>query len=133
MPKCPRGKKPEPVDKKKYNKIKSKVKQRVTRWPSAYASGQLVREYTRKGGKYRCVSFGDLGRWFQEKWIDICKSSSKKRVPCGRPTGSKRSYPYCRPSKRVSSQTPRTAGELSPAERKRRCSRKRKIGGKTLR
>lgn len=28
-----------------YAKIKAEVKQRVSRWPSAYASGQLVRSY----------------------------------------------------------------------------------------
>ena len=30
-----------------------KVKSRYTKWPSAYASGQLVQQYKRMGGKYK--------------------------------------------------------------------------------
>mgnify|MGYP001369725066 CR=1 FL=1 len=30
-----------------------KVKSRYKVWPSAYASGYLVKEYKRRGGKYR--------------------------------------------------------------------------------
>ena len=33
--------------------------------------------------------------------------------------GEKRGYPACRPSKRVSSKTPKTAGEMSSAEKTR--------------
>ena len=107
-----------PVNTRLYNSIKSSVKRRVKRWPSAYASAQLVRMYKKKGGKYRCSSFGSLDRWFKEKWIDVCKrSSSGKNLPCGRKKiGDKRKYPYCRPSRRVSSKTPRTSKELSKAE-----------------
>ena len=45
-----------------------------------------------------------LRRWHQEKWVDI-----KTGKPCGRKSakGSKRAYPACRPSKRVSSKTPK--------------------------
>lgn len=56
---------------------------------------------------------GGLGRWFAEKWVDI-----KTGKPCGRKTGEKRKgYPACRPSKRVSSDTPKTASELSAKEK----------------
>ena len=41
-----------PVNKALYAKAKAKVKARVAKWPSAYASGQLVQEYKRMGGKY---------------------------------------------------------------------------------
>ena len=47
-----------PTNKKLYNRIKKKIKARSKVWPSAYASGQLVREYKRKGGKYRTTKFG---------------------------------------------------------------------------
>ena len=122
MPRCVKGKKPVPTDPKKYNRIKSKVKQTVKRWPSAYASGQLVRQYTSSGGKYRCMSFGDLSRWFKERWVDVCTGK-----PCGRTKDSPRKYPYCRPSRKISNKTPRTVKELSPAERKKRCALKRKV------
>ncbi len=42
-----------PNNPKLYARIKAKVKARVKKWPSAYASGQLVREYKAEGGTYR--------------------------------------------------------------------------------
>ena len=76
-----------PVNTRLYNTLKSKVKRRVRRWPSAYASGQLVRAYKLKGGKYkrRCSRFGELGDWFRQKWIDVCTGK-----PCGRKKGESR-------------------------------------------
>ena len=59
-------------------------------------------------------SSGGLTRWFKEKWVDV-----KTGKPCGRSKGEKRGYPACRPSKRVSSKTPKTAGEMSSAEKAR--------------
>lgn len=119
---------PKPVNTKLYNSIKNRIKRKVKRWPSAYASGQMVQEYKRKGGKYRC-SFGSLDRWFKERWVNVCK---KNYPTCGRKKSSSKDYPYCRPLKRINSKTPRTAGELSRSEIKRRCSKKRRIKGKTL-
>jgi len=59
-------------------------------------------------------SSGGLTRWFKEKWVDV-----KTGKPCGRSKGEKRGYPACRPSKRISSKTPKTAGEMSSAEKAR--------------
>ena len=42
--------------------------------------------------------------------------------------GEKRGVPYCRPSKRVSSKTPKTSGELSSSEKKSRISQKKRLG-----
>jgi hypothetical protein len=44
-----------PTNKKLYLRVKNMVKRRVTVWPSAYASAQLVKEYRKRGGKYRKV------------------------------------------------------------------------------
>ena len=53
-----------------------------------------------------------LDRWFKEKWVDV--KTGKK---CGRGKNEKgRPYPACRPSKRVSSETPKTRGEMSREE-----------------
>jgi len=41
-----------PTKPKLYERIKAKVKANVKRWPSAYASGQLVRQYKAAGGGY---------------------------------------------------------------------------------
>ena len=64
-----------------------------------------------------------LKRWFKEGWIDV-----KTGKPCGRKKGEKRGTPYCRPSKRVSSKTPKTASELTPSEKKSRIAQKKRLG-----
>ena len=59
-------------------------------------------------------SSGGLTRWFKENWVDV-----KTGKPCGRQKGEKRGYPACRPSKRVSSKTPKTVGEMTASEKAR--------------
>lgn len=127
---------PKPTNKALYNKVKSEAKRRFKKWPSAYASGWLVREYKRRGGRYssskgspkRSSSKSGLSRWFAEKWINVCKLP--KKVACGRPKTTlsswKKNYPYCRPSVRVSPSTPKTSRELSRSEISRRCRTKRR-------
>ena len=56
-----------------------------------------------------------LKRWFKEKWVD-----TRTGKPCGRRKGEKRGTPYCRPSKRISSKTPKTASELTASEKRSR-------------
>ena len=121
--------KPSPQNKNLYNKVKQEAKKKFKVWPSAYASGWLVKEYKRRGGKYtgkKSTSTG-ISRWYKEKWINVCKLP--KKVSCGRSKLSstwKKNYPYCRPSIRVTSGTPRLASQLSKQEIQRRCKRKRK-------
>ena len=55
-----------------------------------------------------------LTRWFKEKWVDV-----KTGNPCGRQKGDQRGYPACRPSKRISSKTPKTTSEMSAKEKAR--------------
>lgn len=120
-----------PLNKSLYNKVKAEAKRRFKKWPSAYASGWLVKEYKRRGGKYtggkKSIKTG-LTRWYAEEWINVCKLP--KIVPCGRPklklSNWKKQYPYCRPRKRITSKSPKTSREISKAEIKRRCSMKRK-------
>ena len=60
---------------------------------------------------------GGLDRWVKEKWVDI-----KTGKPCGRQKSEKSrksKYPACRPSKRVSKDTPKTVSEMSSEEKKR--------------
>lgn len=47
------AKKPEPTDKKKYASVVAAAKRKFDVWPSAYASSWVVREYKKRGGKYR--------------------------------------------------------------------------------
>jgi hypothetical protein len=118
-----------PKNKKLYNKVKAEAKRKFKVWPSAYASGWLVKEYKRRGGTYSGKKSNSKGisRWYKEKWINVCKLP--KKVSCGRSKLSatwKKNYPYCRPSKRITSGTPKLASELSKKEIERRCKRKRK-------
>ena len=96
-----------------------KVKRRYKVWPSAYASGALVR--CRKVGAdnwgnkteqsqidesiFKLEKERGLRGWFDRNqgkgWID-CKASKKGHlVPCGRKKagkGAERKYPACRPT-----------------------------------
>ena len=64
-----------------------------------------------------------LKRWFKEDWKDV-----KTGKACGRKKGEKRSTPYCRPSKRISSKTPKTSSEMTSAEKRSRISQKKRLG-----
>jgi len=128
--------KPVPSDQKLYDRIKARVKSSAkSRWPSAYLSGQVVREYKsemEKRGKkaYKSGSpskkSSSLKRWYSENWIDI--STGK---PCGA-AKTKGYYPVCRPKKKITEDTPRTARSLSAEQKKRMIKLKQKAKGKTV-
>lgn len=65
----------------------------------------------------------DLKRWFKEDWRDVSTGKA-----CGRGDGEKRKTPYCRPSKKVSSKTPKTSSEMTASEKSKKVSEKRKLG-----
>jgi len=64
-----------------------------------------------------------LKRWFKEDWKDV-----KTGKACGRKKGDGRGTPYCRPTKRVSSKTPKTSGEMTAAQKKSRIAQKKRLG-----
>ena len=64
-----------------------------------------------------------LKRWFKEDWKDVRTGKA-----CGRKEGESRGTPYCRPSKRVSSKTPKTSGEMSAGEKRKKVAEKKKLG-----
>jgi len=66
---------------------------------------------------------GGLRQWHKEKWID-----TKTNKPCGRSKGEKRGVPACRPTKRVNSKTPTTAGEMTAAQKRKFKARKTALG-----
>lgn len=131
-----------PTDKALYDEIKELVKSRVEVWPSAYASGQLVTQYKKAfANRYGTsvspylnsdagnkISRGDLGRWFDEVWVNVCeKDDNANYKPCGRNTANLDpvSYPYCRPMYRISKETPRTVDEFLSEELREMCQYKR--------
>ena len=48
-----------PTNKKLWASLTQVVKRRYTTWPSAYASGALVKFYKAKGGKFRTPKMGE--------------------------------------------------------------------------
>lgn len=84
----------------------NKVKRTYEKFPSARAS-QAIAKCRKENGQVRKTSEGSaLKRWASEKWTD------QKGKPCGSGT----SGAYCRPSRKVSSATPKTRSELSSAQ-----------------
>tara|TARA_B100000963_G_scaffold114224_1_gene99413 strand:+ start:519 stop:872 length:354 start_codon:yes stop_codon:yes gene_type:complete len=65
----------------------------------------------------------NLKRWFKEKWVDV-----RTGKPCGRRKGEKRGVPYCRPSKKISGKTGKTAGEMSASEKRSKIREKTRLG-----
>jgi hypothetical protein len=68
----------------------------------------------------------DLRRWFKEKWVDVSKKVDGKHPPCGRKTADGKSYPKCRPSKKVSKETPKVASSYDKDEKKSMTAQKRR-------
>ena len=58
----------------------------------------------------------DLRNWFKEKWVDVSKKVDGKHPPCGRKDADGKAYPKCRPSKKVSSETPKIASSYNKDE-----------------
>jgi len=67
----------------------------------------------------------DLRNWFKEKWVDVSKKVDGKHPPCGRKDADGRAYPKCRPSKKVSSETPKVASSYDKGEKKAMTQQKR--------
>lgn len=98
-----------------YNKVKAQYKV----FPSARAS-QAIAKCRKESGTVRKGEAGsDLKRWQEEKWVD-----QKTGKACG--AGGKNEY--CRPTKRVSSETPKTSKEMSSSEKARKIQEKSRVG-----
>lgn len=72
-----------------------------------------------KGIVKKTKAGANLKRWGKEKWKD-----TKSGEACG--AGGKNEY--CRPTKRVSSRTPKTAGEIGPEKLKSKKAEKSRVG-----
>jgi len=101
------------VNKELHAEVKAVAKRKFKVYPSAYANAWMVREYKKRGGKFRNDS---LNKWFKEKWVRM-SSSGRILGPCGdRSEGEGK--PKCLPAAKAMS--------LFPAERRRLVSRKRR-------
>jgi len=97
-----------------WDKAVAWAKRTYKKWPSAYASLGAAKKYKELGGKWKRTKTADLRRWLAEKWV---REDGK---PCGRQDAdarvSKEKYPYCRPAKKVTEDTPVTWKELSESQ-----------------
>jgi len=81
----------------------------------------------KKGVEPKKESFNeDLKRWFKEKWVDVSKKVDGKHPPCGRKDADGKAYPKCRPSKKVSSETPKVDSSYDKDEKKSMTQQKRR-------
>ena len=96
-----------------------KVKAQYAVFPSARASQAIAKCRKASGNVKKTKKGSDLKRWQAEKWQD-----TKTGKPCG--AGGKNEY--CRPTKRVSSKTPKTKSELSPSKLAAKKTEKSRVG-----
>ena len=96
-----------------------KVKAQYKIFPSARAS-QAIAKCRKESGSVRKTEKGSsLRRWTKEKWVD---------TRTGKACGSGGKNEYCRPSKRVSSKTPKTRSEISPSKLAAKKAEKSRVG-----
>jgi hypothetical protein len=96
-----------------------KVKASYNVFPSARAS-QAIAKCRKASGSVRKSEEGtSLKRWEKEKWQD-----TKTGNACG--AGGKNEY--CRPTKRVSSETPKTKSEIGPSKLAVKKAEKSRVG-----
>jgi hypothetical protein len=96
-----------------------KVKRKYKVFPSARASQAIAKCRKKKGKVTKSSKGSSLKRWEKEKWVD---------TRTGKPCGAGKKNEYCRPTKRVSSKTPKTKGEMSKSELARKKSEKSRVG-----
>jgi hypothetical protein len=96
-----------------------KVKAQYDVFPSARASQAIAKCRKESGNVVKSDKGSSLKRWEKEKWVD-----TKTNKPCG--AGG--SNEYCRPTKKVSSETPKTKSELTPSQLKSKKAEKSRVG-----
>lgn len=116
-----------------YKRVKREADAKFLAPTSIYKSAWIVRTYKTRGGTFEDKPDPNKGltRWFKEKWIDLNRGSNGSNgsngAPCGRPKATlKGTYPLCRPSVRVTHQTPKLSTELSEQSIKRAKAEKQK-------
>jgi hypothetical protein len=96
-----------------------KVKASYDVFPSARASQAIAKCRKASGAVRKSEEGSSLKRWEKEKWQD-----TKTGKACG--AGGKNEY--CRPTTRVSSQTPKTKSEISPSKLASKKAEKSRVG-----
>jgi hypothetical protein len=98
------------LDKELYKKAFDEVS-KIYKYPSAYRSMAIVKRYRELGGRIKDDDkTNGTSRWLMEAWINVDDYLQGIITPCGNKFKIKKSA--CRPSKRVSKETPPTIDEL---------------------
>lgn len=95
-----------------------KIMDSYGKW-SARAAQATAKCRKAKGIVNKTKEGANLKRWGDEKWVD---TNSGKACRAGGETE------YCRPTKRVSKKTPKTAQEMSPKQLKSKQAEKSRVG-----
>ena len=96
-----------------------KVKAQYNVFPSARASQAIAKCRKASGNVKKSEEGTSLKRWEKEKWVD-----TRTGKACG--AGGKNEY--CRPTKRVSKDTPKTKYELTPSKLAAKKAEKSRVG-----
>lgn len=137
-----------PVDTKLYQHVKQLADAKFLSKTGIYKSAWIVRTYKKLGGKY-ITRDGEnkkptgLKRWFDEQWVDLNRpiyDKDNKTIigfkPCGRPSVSSHLdkldtldelYPLCRPTYKITEDTPTTYKQLTKAQIELANQRKQKL------
>ncbi len=98
-----------------YKKVKATYKV----FPSARASQAIAKCRKASGSVKKTEKGASLKRWQAEKWVD---------TRTGKPCGAGGSNEYCRPTKKVSSKTPKTKSEMSKSQLQKKKAEKSRVG-----
>jgi hypothetical protein len=105
------------VNKQLYQEVKDYIYAKIPKH-SAHRSGHVIKEYKRRGGKFRDDGKErKLSRWFNEKWKDV------------NPNKTRGSYPVYRPTVRINKRTPLTLREIDREDLIKQSRRKQVIKG----
>jgi hypothetical protein len=111
---------PYPKNEKLYENVKKKIMKSYKK-PSAFASGAIVKEYKRQGGRYIDDNKEKkLERWFDEKWVNANPILGKTKP---------NAYPLFRPTKKVNENTPTLLQEVPKKRLEQLYALKQKIKG----
>tara|TARA_R110000796_G_scaffold121155_1_gene235294 strand:+ start:1704 stop:2783 length:1080 start_codon:yes stop_codon:yes gene_type:complete len=111
---------PTPTNPELYEVVKKKIMKSYKK-PSGFASGAIVKEYKRQGGKYKeDGKKKKLKRWFEEEWVNVNPLLGVKNEDA---------YPTFRPTKRVDKNTPATINEIPVKELKKQFALKQQYKG----
>ena len=117
-----------------YESVKKEADAKFLAKTSIYKSAWIVRAYKKRGGAFKEEVPKDenkgLLRWFREKWVDL----NRPGQPCGRSSSKAKAkgtkddvYPLCRPTIKVTKETPKLAKDIGRKDIARANKEKQKV------